>query len=184
MLVLLDRDGVINRDLPRGVCTPHEFELIDGALDAIARLHKAGHTLCIVTNQSAVGKGWMTQATLDHIHTQLMMDIQRTGGDIARIYAATDAPDTPSLRRKPAPGMLLEAMRDFGFKAGDTMFVGDALTDLIAASEAGCRSLLVRTGKGNATQESTLYADVRPVAVVDDLAAAAHYILHILNGPA
>lgn len=184
MLVLLDRDGVINRDLPRGVCTPHEFELMEGALDAIARLHKAGHTLCIVTNQSAVGKGWMTQATLDHIHTDLVMAIQKAGGDIARIYAATDAPDTPSLRRKPAPGMLLEAMRDFGFEAGDTIFVGDALTDLIAAKEAGCRAILVRTGKGTATQESTLYADVKPVTVVDDLPAAADHILHSLNTPA
>lgn len=179
MLVLLDRDGVINRDLPRGVCAPEEFEYIPRSVAAIAELKKAGHTLCVTTNQSAVGKGWMTQATLDAIHASMLRDVRDAGGDIARIYAATEAPDTPSFRRKPAPGMLLEAMRDFDFPPSGSIMVCDALTDLIAASEAGCRAILVRTGKGLATQAMDAYADVAPIAVCDDL-WEAHKVIQAL----
>ena len=177
MLIILDRDGVINRDLPQGVLRMSAFDYLPRSLEAIAALTRAGHRLCIATNQSAVGKGLMTQATLDAIHAHLLADVQATGGQIAHIYAATDAPDAPSDRRKPAPGMLLEAMREHNATKQETIFIGDALTDLIAAREAGCRSILVLTGKGMATAASSLFPEAAPIAVCDDLWHAQELML-------
>lgn len=80
-------------------------------------------------------------------------------------------------RRKPAPGMLFEAMRRFRIAAEDTVMIGDALSDLEAASAAGCRRILLRTGKGAAAQAEGLPRHVLPVAVCEDLAAAVDSLL-------
>jgi D-glycero-D-manno-heptose 1,7-bisphosphate phosphatase len=176
-LVLLDRDGVINEDRPEGVLRHEEFRLLPGALDAIARLTRAGYKIAICTNQSAIGMGRLAPATLDAIHADLCQQVTDTGGRIDAIYFAPDAPDAPSDRRKPAPGMLLEALAKFEAEAAHTFMVGDMLRDLEAAERAGCQRILVRTGKGAALEARGLPPHVQPVKVVADLPAAAEYIL-------
>ena len=132
-LVLLDRDGVINRDLPYGVLEPAEFEMLPGAAAAIARLTRAGFRIAICTNQSAIGKGLTTHANVHVIHGMLRDAVELEGGRIHAIYYAPEAPEEPSKRRKPAPGMLLDALRDFNATAIKTPFVGDMDRDLEAA---------------------------------------------------
>lgn len=176
MLIILDRDGVINRDLPTGVLRFEEFELLPGVLPAIARLREAGHTVVIATNQSAIGKGWTTREIVAQVHAFLTQQVALAGGDIARIYVAEEAPDVPSQRRKPEPGMLLEALHDFKAGASEAVFVGDAVTDLEAAYRAGVASILVRTGKGAATErEKPEY--LQPIAVCEDLPAVVQWVL-------
>lgn len=183
MLVLLDRDGVINEDLPQGVTSWQEFRLLPGALTAIARLTQAGCRIAIVTNQSAVAKGLMTEEELGAIHAQLRAEVEKAGGAINAIYYCTDHPDAPTERRKPAPGMLREALRDFGALPQNTACVGDALRDLEAATAAGCPGILVKTGKGQFTLNNGLPDALQPIVVMDDLSAAAEYILtHFKKG--
>ena len=182
-LILLDRDGVINVDLPKGVLKLSEFELLPRALDAIKMLSDAGIAIAICTNQSAIEKGWMQQETLEEIHAYLLQQVAQHGGTINAIYFAPDHPDTPSTRRKPAPGMLLEALADFGALAENTPFVGDAATDMQAASAAGCPRVCVRTGKGEATIAVGFDANIAPVTQCDDLyEAAQHYLQHYAGG--
>ena len=176
MLVILDRDGVINEDLPRGVLALEQFRFIEGSPEAIAALSKAGHVVVIATNQSSIGKGWMDVQMLDTIHTHMREYIERAGGRIENIYVAPDAPHTPSLHRKPAPGMLLEAMQDFASLPSNTVMIGDALRDLQAAHAAGCRAILVATGKGEATHKA-LPQDFTHTPYVANLAAAAQLLL-------
>lgn len=176
MLVLLDRDGVINEDLPTGVRTLEEFYLLDGALEAMAMLTKAGHTLAIVSNQSAVAKGWTTQEIVDDIHTKLIKDVETTGGNILHIYLCTDHPDAPTHRRKPNPGMIEEALVDFGATASDTIFIGDALRDLQAAHAAGCQKILVKTGKGARLLQEGIPEALQPVDVFANLLAASKHL--------
>jgi D-glycero-D-manno-heptose 1,7-bisphosphate phosphatase len=176
MLIILDRDGVINRDLPTGVLQFEEFELLPGAIAAIAMLTQAGHTVAIATNQSAIGKGWTTRETVAQVHAYLEQEIAVLGGHISKIYVAEEAPDAPSTRRKPEPGMLLEAMQDFNTPPSESLFVGDAPTDAEAAYRAGIGFVLVRTGKG-ANTESELSAQLAPRAVVADLPEAVQWIL-------
>ena len=177
MLILLDRDGVINHDRPEGVLRFEDFKLLPGAVEAIATLTKAGYHIAICTNQSAIGKGTLRLETLEKIHQFLCDEVTAAGGRIDAIFFATEAPGTPSTRRKPAPGMLLEALAQFDARPAQTYFVGDMLRDLEAAHAAGCPRILVRTGKGAKLEAKGIPEILAPVVVVDDLSAAAAYVL-------
>ena len=139
-------------------------------------LTQAGFSTAICTNQSAIGKGLLTVETLAAIHAHLCSKIEAGGGRIDRIYFAGEHPDTPSARRKPAPGMLQEALQHFSADPARTPFVGDMLRDLEAAAAAGCPRILTRTGKGARLEAAGIPPHVAPVAVYDDLYAAAQHI--------
>lgn len=177
MVVLLDRDGVINVDRPDSVKSLDEFQFIDGAIQAIARLTQAGHRIAIVTNQSVVGKGLVSEGELEEIHAHMCEMLAQAGGKIDAIYACYDHPDHPTNRRKPASGMIEEALRDFAVAAVDTPFVGDALSDLQAAAAAGCQRYLVKTGKGAHSIEDGWNDEIDPVTICDDLGDAVTRIL-------
>lgn len=177
MLVLLDRDGVINRDAREGILSLEKFEFLPRAIEAIALLSNAGFKIAICTNQSAVGRGILAQATLDDIHTHMCREIEHAGGRIDRIYVAPDTPEAASERRKPGAGMLLEALRDFHADAAKTFFVGDMLRDMQAAHKAGCPFILVRCGKGTETLAAGIPPELTPAAICDDLFAATNHIV-------
>lgn len=177
-LILLDRDGVINEDrTPHGTLTTEEFRLIPGAAKAISLLTAAGIKIAIISNQSALGKGLLTQDALEAIHQKMRDTLAEKGGRIDAIYICGDHPDRATHRRKPAPGMVLEALHDFGAHPQRTPMIGDALRDLEAAHAAGCPRWLVRTGKGEKTLANGLPSTLAPVAVFEDLLAAAHHYL-------
>lgn len=172
MLVLLDRDGVLNENRDDYVKSPGELVMLPGAAAAVARLNAAGHRVAVCTNQSAVGRGIISLAMLERIHDALREHLARAGARIDLLLACTDPPWAASDRRKPGPGMLQEAMRQFRVAPHDTVMIGDDLVDLQAAARAGIRRILVRTGKGRKTQAAGIPPEVLPVAVHDDLAAA------------
>jgi len=176
-LVLLDRDGVLNQDTPEGILRREEFRLLPGAAEAVARLTQAGCHVAICTNQSAISRGLLTVAELAAIHDLLHQAVAAAGGKIDAIYFAPDPPDAPGARRKPAPGMLLEALAAFHASAAETFMVGDMLRDLEAAYAAGCPRILVRTGKGAGVEALGIPPHLAPVVVVDNLAAAVEHIL-------
>ncbi|MFM7346843.1 MAG: D-glycero-alpha-D-manno-heptose-1,7-bisphosphate 7-phosphatase [Tagaea sp.] len=174
-LVLLDRDGVLNEDRADYVKNPGELVMLAGAARAVARLNAAGFAVALCTNQAAVGKGIVDEAMLARIHDKLRAELARDGATLDAIFHCPDA--HPSPRRKPEPGMLFEALARFRAAVGDTPFVGDNLRDLQAATKAGCPRHLVRTGHGAKIQAAGIPAEVLPVRVHDDLAAAVDAIL-------
>ncbi len=173
----MDRDGVLNIDRPDSVKSPGEFELLPRAGEAVARLNQAGIKVAVVTNQSVVGRGIITEDMLARIHETMRGELARAGARIDMLLVAPDAPGGHSERRKPAPGMLREALTRFAAPAGESPMIGDALGDLEAAAAAGCKRILVRTGKGAATQAAGLPEAVLPVAVREDLWDAVETIL-------
>lgn len=181
MLIMLDRDGVLNEDRPDFVKSPVELKLIAGAAEAVSLFNRAGHKVVVCTNQSCVGRGLIDRAMLERIHAELHAQLSRQAARLDAILVATDTPDSPSARRKPGPGMLQEALAQFHQRPGDAIYIGDSVTDLQAAKAAGCQRILVRTGKGRATEAQWaaqgLPADLRPVLVFDDLRAAADQVL-------
>ena len=177
-LVLLDRDGVINVDTPKGITSPDQLQLIDGSAQAIARLNKAGIKVAVITNQSVVGKGLISEAQLHDIHDYLMVLLAQHGAQLDGLYWCADHPDSPTNRRKPNAGMLLEALSNFGAEPAQTPMLGDALRDLQAAQTAGCPAHLVRTGKGQKTEQSVQAEGLSNVQTHDDLAAFVTYWLH------
>lgn len=166
--VLLDRDGVLNIERDEGgyVLDWSHWRWQPGALDGLRAMHAAGMRISIVTNQSAVGRGLMTQAGLEKIHARVLADAKRAGACIDAIYACPHAPTEQCQCRKPAPGLLQQAIADSGIPASQTLMVGDDLRDLQSAWSAGIASCLVRTGKGACTSAN---ANAKQVPVFEDL---------------
>ena len=176
-LVLLDRDGVLNVDRPDSVKTPDELVMLPGAAAAVARLNRANLKVALVSNQSVVGRGIISGEMLERIQWKLREALAREGAQLDFVALCTDPPWAASERRKPGAAMLREAMRHFSLSPGETVMIGDALTDLQAAAKAGCARILVRSGKGAAAQAAGIPAEVLPVAVRTDLAEAVAHLL-------
>lgn len=176
-LVLLDRDGVLNVDRPDSVRHPGELAMIPGAAAAVARLNHGGLRVAVVTNQSIVGRGVISAGMLEQIHDKLRDALAREGARIDGWFVCTDHPDQPGERRKPRPGMLREALGLFRVAPSDAVLIGNSASDLEAAAAAGCRRILVRTGKGAATQARGISPALLPVAVHENLAGAVEALL-------
>jgi len=175
-LVLLDRDGVINEDRPDLVKSADELNIFPQAFEALALLKKQGFTCVIITNQSVVGRGIISTDALLHIHEYLCQKIVEHGGHIEEIFFCPDHPDHATYRRKPNPGMLIEALEKYGADAASTAFVGDTVTDMQAAHQVGCPRYLTMTGHGRKSLAS-LPADLHPVLSCTDILDAAHKIV-------
>lgn len=177
MLVLLDRDGVINEDDPVGVLRFEQFHFLPRSIEGIVKLTKAGFNIVVCTNQAAIGKGWTTHTIVTEVHEFMRAEVAKAGGKIDEVYYASAAPEMPSIWRKPAPGMLLEGIRNYGADPARTPFVGDMERDMEAALAAGCPRILTRTGKGAKLEMAGIPEHLKPVVVMDDLFTAADYII-------
>lgn len=173
MLIILDRDGVINEDSPNYIKSPSEWHPINGAIEAIAQLTKAGHTVVVATNQSGVGRGYYSMETLKAIHAKMCQHVEAAGGKINKIYYCPHTPDDQCACRKPKPGMLLQIQKDFSDLFHSAILVGDSARDIMAAHAAGCQAVLVRTGNGPKALKAL---DIK-IPVYDDLAAFSHHIV-------
>ena len=150
-LVILDRDGVINVDSADYIKTPDEWHPIPGSIDAIARLHQAGYTVAIATNQAGIARQLYDHAMLARIHQKMLEQIQAAGGDIELIVYCPHHPDKQCACRKPAPGLLHQIEERLGVSVKDAPFVGDSLKDLQAGTALSCQPVLVKTGHGQET---------------------------------
>jgi len=149
--VLLDRDGVINHDSDDFIKSPDEWLPIAGSLEAIALLNEHGYQVVVITNQSGVGRGHYSDATLTEIHLKMTRMVEAVGGKISHIYYCPHLPDADCKCRKPKPGMLEQFSKDAGTALADIYFIGDSLRDLQAGIAAGAKPLLVKTGNGAET---------------------------------
>lgn len=153
-LVILDRDGTINRDSDQYIKSPEEWKPIKGSLEAIARLTQSGYHVVVATNQSGIARGLFDTATLNTIHDAMQRAVQQAGGRIDAIFFCPHAEDADCDCRKPRPGMLLEIGKRMNTPLAGVPMVGDALRDLQAAAAAGARPVLVLTGKGRRTRDA------------------------------
>lgn len=178
MLIILDRDGVLNRDSPDDyVKSPGELVMLPGVGKAVAQLNAQQWPVAICTNQACVGKGIIDEAMLGRIHEKLYDELAREGAKIDALFFAPDPPWAQTERRKPGAGMLREAMQRFRMTPQETVFIGDSLTDLQAGAKAGVRCILVRSGKGAQVQAKGIPPELLPVTVAEDLPDAVHRLL-------
>jgi D-glycero-D-manno-heptose 1,7-bisphosphate phosphatase len=175
-LVILDRDGVINRDSPEFVKNTDEWRPISGSIEAIAKLSKGGYTVTVASNQSGLARGLFDRNALRAMHRKLRRLVIAEGGHIDRIVVCPHGPNDGCRCRKPAPGLLLRLARHYGTSLDGVPAVGDSLRDLEAAAAAGAVPILVRTGNGKRVATS-LPASLRSVPVFDNLAAVADELL-------
>lgn len=178
MLMLLDRDGVINVDLSTGIRSVKEFQLIPGSATAIAQLNAAHIPVAIITNQALVGRGEISLQKLHDIHDHMNNLLRTENAHVDHIFYCTDTTVEPNKRRKPAPGMVLEAMQHFKAHPNNTLMIGDALRDVQAAQAAGCQAILVKTGKGQQTLLEN-FSSLDNVKIYDDLYYAVQGVINV-----
>jgi D,D-heptose 1,7-bisphosphate phosphatase len=177
--VFLDRDGTIIEHVPY-LCDPALVRLLPEAAEALKELHRAGFALVLVTNQSAIGRGMLTENRLEQIHTEMRRQLAACGATIDGIYYCPVAPgsDNRSLvehpDRKPGPGMLLRAAADLQLDLAASWMVGDLISDVWAGLNAGCRSVLLESVE--APPEDVKALEGRAL-ILRDLSAAAAAIL-------
>ena len=143
--ILLDRDGVLNKKPARAqyVRRWEEFTWLPGAKDALRLLREAGYRVIVVSNQAGIGRGAMTEADLQRIHERMRAEVADGGGRIDGLYYCPHDWDAGCECRKPSPGMLFQAQREFDLDLSRTLFVGDDERDAEAAERAGCASALL-----------------------------------------
>ncbi len=143
--IFIDRDGTLMEDVP-WITNPAEVRLFPGVREALQDLKRAGFRVVMVTNQSGIGRGWMTVAQFEAVQARLL---ELLGSDVFDgIYMCPDRPDAPSERRKPAPGMIFEAARDLKIDLARSWMIGDKASDVECGQNANVKSVQVRTGEG------------------------------------
>ncbi|MCL7930818.1 D-glycero-beta-D-manno-heptose 1,7-bisphosphate 7-phosphatase [Halomonas llamarensis] len=176
-LIILDRDGVINQDSDAYIKSLAEWIPYPSAIDAMARLYKAGYTLAVATNQSGIARGYYDEKTLGTMHKRLQKLVSNAGGEIAHIAYCPHGPDDICHCRKPLPGLLEDIQKKLGRKTLEgSWMVGDSLRDLQAGEAVGCHSILVRTGKGQKTEAKGI--GLEKAQVFDDLSAFADWLIN------
>ncbi|HEV3180531.1 MAG TPA: HAD-IIIA family hydrolase [Steroidobacteraceae bacterium] len=166
--VILDRDGVLNSEAEDSgyVRDPAEFHWLPGALEGLAILRRAGLYLSVATNQAGVGRGLVSLEQLAAIHARMQAEASAHGGGLDAVLVCPHAHEAQCACRKPAPGLIQEAIARSGIAARESLVVGDDPRDLEAARRAGVAAALVRTGKGRQTEQLPRAAGV---PVYDDL---------------
>lgn len=173
-VVLLDRDGVINANRDDHVTSWAQFRFLPGALEGIALLADRGLKVVVVTNQAIVNRGLVSRAAVDEIHERMLEAIARHGGRVTGVEVCPHRPDEGCGCRKPAPGLVTRAAQRHGFELAASIMVGDHDQDLETARRAGCRSILVLSGRTIAYPSQRLPAGC--LAVLPGLLEAARYI--------
>lgn len=178
-LVILDRDGVINEDSDDYIKSPEEWHPVPGSIEAIARLSRAGFLIAVATNQSGLGRGYFDEITLANIHNLMNAMVEDAGGSIAVVCYCPHHPDAACECRKPLPGLLDQIEQTLDVSVQNAWYVGDSLKDIQAARNKHCIPVLVRSGKGRATEAALTPDEQRQLLVFDNLAAAADHILSL-----
>lgn len=175
--VFLDRDGVLNRKLPEGdyVADWSQFEWLPGAVEAIARLKRAGLTVVVVTNQRGIALGRYSVEQLESMHQQMQNHLSQHGARVDAIYYCPH--DKGQCRcRKPGVGMFEQALKDFPLlHPGESVIIGDSLSDLQAGKTMGMKTIWIQGEPDRCKPEAEAAARLAD-EVADSLlqAVAAH----------
>jgi D-glycero-D-manno-heptose 1,7-bisphosphate phosphatase len=176
--VFLDRDGTLIREV-HYLSRLADLEILPGVPEALRRLGQAGYLRLVLTNQSGVARGYFDLDFVQQTHCELRRRLRAAGTDLEGFYVCPHHPDhtAPCRCRKPEPGLALRAAREWGVDLAAAWVVGDRPADVELGRNAGCRSILVRTGYGRQSEGDPALAATPPDLVADDLAGAAEELL-------
>lgn len=175
--VFLDRDGVINKypGDTKYVNNWKEFRFLPRAKKAIAKLHQNKFKMFIISNQAGIGKGLFSQKSLDTITKNMLGAIEKSKGKIDAVYYCTHRQEENCFCRKPKAGLLDMAKKDYLINITNSFFIGDTIRDIYTAKAAGCKSILVLSGKEKLSNRKNWEA--QPDFIFKDLYQAAEFIL-------
>lgn len=176
-LLILDRDGVINEDSDHYIKSPDEWIPLPGSIEAIAAFSQAGYLVTVASNQSGLARGLFSEIDLANMHQKMSALVEALGGRIDGVFYCPHLPADGCACRKPGTGLLEAIAREFDISLQGATFVGDSDKDIQAARAVGAQAILVRSGKGAATETAMSAEELAGVGVFDDLAAVAEQLL-------
>ncbi len=177
--IFLDRDGTLNPD-PGYISSLKDFKLYPFTINALQKLSSLTNHLCIVTNQSGVSRGLIEKNELEKIHSYLIESFENENISISGLYVCTDLPGANSKRRKPQPGMFMEAAENLSLSLSRCLMVGDSIQDILAGNRLNMETMLVLTGLGYKTVKK--YAsEINATYTVNDLMKGAEMLLELQN---
>lgn len=181
--IFLDRDGVIIENRPNYVRSVEEITFIPSSVDALAKIQSTPFKIVVVTNQSAVGRGLMTQKVADDINAKVQEYLFQAGGRIDAVFVCPHTPEEQCDCRKPKPGLILQAAEALSIDLSRSFMIGDALDDVRAGQNAGIpNTILLLTGRGKEQIRLAQAKNLKSFLVYDDLLSAVeHNMAHFLN---
>lgn len=184
--IFLDRDGTINYD-PGYLGSSDDVILLPDVGECLSILkNKYNFLLIVVSNQSGVARGLITEEDVINVNKKINHLLFSFGVQIDAFYYCTAHPDFSSVEdcqcRKPSPKMILDATKYFNINLKSSYLIGDNKTDIEAAKNAGCKSILVKTGCGNASFNALLSENNLPNFVAENFMEACHYIINDISG--
>ena len=174
--IFLDRDGTLNPD-PGYISSINDFSFFHFTIPALLKLANKGNRFCIVTNQSGVSRGLIKPDDLEEIHRYIKKIFKDNSISLLDIYVCIDHPDKATEKRKPGPGMFLEAELDHDLLLMDCLMIGDSIDDIRAGEMLGMDTMLVLTGRGQETMSNLLEYEM-PTYIVEDLSHGVEKLCH------
>jgi D-glycero-D-manno-heptose 1,7-bisphosphate phosphatase len=185
-LVILGRDGILNEYREDHVKAPAEWQAIEGALEAVARLNHAGWHAVVATNQSGIGRGMIDMASVNAVHSHMMQRLQVVGGRLDAVFFCPHTPEDQCDCRKPRPGLMKEISHRYGIDLKHVPMVSDTLRDMQAAQAAGCEPHLVLSGRSARLDDGQIahvLAQVPDTQLHESLGAFAEFLLRREHAP-
>jgi len=186
--VFLDRDGTLNTE-GNYLRTPEELELIPGAAAAVRKLNRRGLAVIVITNQSGIARGYLSEDDLGRIHQRLREELMREGATLDRIYYCPHHPTSGNSPynvecdcRKPGPGMLRQGSRELAVELQRSFVVGDSVVDIEAGNSVGAATILVQTGYGKKSLVECNDKNIPIHYVAPSIVEAADYIIEQVEG--
>lgn len=180
LAVFLDRDGTLNED-PGYISDPEKVVLFPHTGEALSILKKYGFLLIVISNQSGIARGLMTSSDVDNVNNRINNLLSQHKVTIDAFYFCPAHPDYSSIEechcRKPNPKLLFEAAKEFNIDLEKSYFIGDAIADIECGKNAGIKTILVRTGKGEESFSILQKENNFPTFVAENLLNACIFIL-------
>jgi D-glycero-D-manno-heptose 1,7-bisphosphate phosphatase len=168
--VILDRDGTIVVDTGY-LDDPRQLRYLPGAAQGLRQLHRAGHPLVVISNQSGVGRGLFTLERLHAVNQRLCAMLAEDGAPLSGLYFCPHRPEDGCDCRKPNTGLVREAAAALGFEPREAIVIGDKSSDIELGKRIGATTILVSAGTGASDGKP-----VDPDYTVPDLIEAARII--------
>jgi D-glycero-D-manno-heptose 1,7-bisphosphate phosphatase len=183
--IFLDRDGTIIEE--RGyICDLSESEIFPFTYEAVRLMNKNHFKVIGITNQSSVARGICTMEQVERTHREIIGILEKKGAVIDKFYYCPYHPEGAlpefkkvSMLRKPAPGMILQAAKDFNIDLSESYMMGDDLIDIKTGKKAGCRTILVLTGKGHMNRQRLQKKNIQPDIISKNILTAIKTIIKI-----
>lgn len=138
--IFFDRDGVINKERSDYVKNIDELELFPEFPQFVKLLNEKNFLIIVITNQSAIARGLLTESTLKKIHEKIQTFVSKIGGHIDGFYHCPHHPDKNCSCRKPKSGLLIQAAKDFDIDLTSSWMIGNNDSDVLAGLNVGCNA--------------------------------------------